>query len=124
MPALFRWLLLPAMAAFAAPTFAAPAFSGPQPETRLARCGSGDCLLVTGRREHSQAPVTINGRQVPVDGARRWRARIPVETLRAWSAPDARTIAISVDGSQAQARLPVGMFVQPWKLTMLVITAK
>ncbi|WP_031304529.1 hypothetical protein [Sphingobium quisquiliarum] len=119
MSAIARWMLIPAFAAAATPAIAAP-----EPGTRLVECRSGDCLLVTGHRDHRGSVVAINGHAVAVEGGRRWQARLPVETLRAWSAPNARTITIAVDGAETEARLPIGMFVQPEKLTMLVIRAK
>jgi len=114
-----RWMLIPLLLGSATPAFAASA-----PSTRLVECLTGDCLLVTGRRDDRHAPVSINGHKVAVKGTLRWQTRLPVETFRAWSAPNARTMTVSVDGREAEARLPVGMFVRPEELTMLVIRPK
>ena len=119
MRATATWMLIPAIIASATPAIAAS-----ESRTRLVECRTGDCLLVTGRRDDRNAVVAINGRTVPVEGALRWEIRLPVDTLRAWSAPDARTVTISVDGVESEARLPTGMFVQPEQLTMLVIRVK
>jgi len=119
MPLLARWMLIPALLAPAVPAAAAP-----EPSTRLVECQSGDCLLVTGRRQDRDSAVAINGRAVPVQGAHRWEALLPVETLRAWSAPNARTVTVLVEGAEAEARLPIGMFLQSGALTMLVVKAQ
>lgn len=119
MPLAAKWILVPAFVASAMPAIAAP-----EPSTRLVECRPGDCLLVTGRRDHRNATVSINGHAVAVEGARRWQVRLPVDTVRAWSAPSARTVTISVDGAETEARLPIGMFVQPKALTMLTIRVK
>lgn len=112
------WMsVLPLMAA-------TPALATTEPSTRLVECQTGDCLLVTGYRDDADAPVTINGRAVSVEGKARWQLRLPVQTLRAWSTPNARSITISVDGEEKEARLPTGMFVRPEMLTMLVIRPK
>lgn len=119
MPPAAKWMLIPVLLGSATSAFAAS-----EPSTRLVECSTGDCLLVTGRRDDRHAPVSINGHEVAVKGTWRWQARLPVETFRAWSAPNARTVTISVDGEEAEARLPVGMFVRPEELTMLVIRPK
>lgn len=103
---------------------ATPALATTEPSTKLVECHTGDCLLVTGHRADANVPVTINGHAVTVDGEARWQLRLPVQTLRAWSAPNASSITISVDGEEKEARLPTGMFVKPEMLTMLVIRPK
>ncbi|WP_231568046.1 hypothetical protein [Sphingobium herbicidovorans] len=119
MPPAAKWMLIPVLLGSATSALAAP-----EPSTRLVECSTGDCLLVTGRRDDRHAPVSINGHEIAVKGDCRWQARLPVETFRAWSAPNARTVTVSVDGEETKARLPVGMFVRPEKLTMLVIRPK
>ena len=119
MKAVAKWMLIPVLLGSATSAFATS-----EPSTRLVECSTGDCLLVTGRRNDRHAPVSINGHEVAVKGASRWQARLPVETFRAWSAPNARTATISVDGQEAETRLPVGMFVRPEKLTALIIRPK
>lgn len=101
-----------------------PALAATEASTKLVECQTGDCLLVTGYRADANAPVAINGRAVTVEGKARWQLRLPVQTLRAWSAPNARSITISVNGEEKEARLPTGMFVRPEMLTMLVIRPK
>lgn len=114
-------------AALASPASAAAAA---EPRTRLVDCEAGSCLLVTGRRAHATSTVNINGHAVPVEGSRKWRATLPVETLRQWSAPYARTITVSVvdarTGTEAstQADLPIGLLGHVENLALLVVRVK
>jgi hypothetical protein len=104
--------------------FAAPALAADAPSTRLVECGSQSCLLVSGRRADNTVPVRINGHDVVTTGARAWRARVPVATVRAWSLPHARTISVAVADADYEARLPVGMLGPKRDLAMLVVTVK
>jgi hypothetical protein len=94
---------------------ASPAMAAPEPSTRLVRCDSGNCLLVTGYRESAASEVSINGQAVKVEGKRRWQVRLPVETVREWSAPWARTIQVQLHDSATkgtsseEAVLPIGL---------------
>lgn len=93
-------------------------------ETRLVDCGAGSCLLVTGHRADAVSGVSINGHTVPVEGGRRWRVRVPVETLREWSAPFARSITVAVADAESQAVLPIGMLGHVENLTFLTVSVK
>jgi len=96
---------------------------------KLIRCGAGDCLLVRGHRNSGGAIVHVNERAVQANGGRSWRVRLPVATVRDWSAPFARTLSISVldpAGSVEQAevvRLPVGLLGHEVELASLVVHA-
>lgn len=107
--------------------FALPAAAG-EIATRVVGCAEGNCLLITGRRADVASAVSINGRAVAVEGARKWRVRIPVETLRGWSAPLARTITVSVEDNgnraESEARLPIGLLGQAEDLAFLVVSMK
>ena len=103
---------------------ATPAFAASTPATRLVDCGADSCLLVTGQREDAAVPVSINGHAVRVHGARKWRAVVPVDTLRAWSEPYARSITVSVAASEVEADLPIGMLGHAENLAMLVVRVK
>lgn len=111
------------MAAFSAFQLS-PAVAADTPTTRLVSCGEESCLLVSGNRDDLTAQVAINDRVVAVEGGRNWRARVPVDTLRTWSAPFAQTIMVSVAGVPTKARLPIGMFLGSEHVAMLTITAK
>lgn len=110
--------------------FSSPAYAATEPRTRVVACGAGSCLLVTGYRANAASAVTINGRGVPASGDRKWRVRVPVDTVRAWSAPFARTITVSVVDAEtrtdatAEVDLPIGLLGQTEKLAMLVVSAK
>ena len=95
--------------------FASPATAAPEPRTKLVSCGADSCLLISGHREDPAATVSINGQTVSVTGKHRWRARVPVATVRQWSAPYARTIEVALREPEtrretlAVADLPVGL---------------
>lgn len=108
-------------AGLAAPTAAVAAT---QPSTRLVECGAASCLLVTGHRDDAKSNISINGHAVSVEGGRKWRARVPVETVRAWSTPYARTIEVSVDGALEDADLPIGLLGHAGDLAMLIVRVK
>lgn len=111
----------------AAALAASPATAG-EITTRVVGCTEGSCLEVTGRRADAGAAVSINGHAVTADGARKWRVRLPVETVREWSAPLARTITVSIrnGGNQSdfEARLPIGLLGQKENLAFLVVSVK
>jgi len=117
-------------AALCALALAVPAHAADKPKARLVSCDAGSCLLVKGRRDSAAALVMINGHAVSVEGGRRWRAIVPVDTLRDWAAPKARTITVAVadaeaaSGAVSEVRLPIGLLGQPEDLAFLVIRAK
>lgn len=102
----------------------APAAAAPGPRTRLVEYRSESCLLISGSRDDVASSVSINGHAVPVEGRRKWRVRLPVDTVRAWSAPSARTITVSVAGAIDEADLPIGLLGHANDLAMLVVRAK
>lgn len=110
--------------------FAWPASATTEPKTRLVSCDVGSCLLVTGRRPDARSTVTINGHAVSVQGAQKWRASLPVDTLRQWSEPYARTITVSViddesrESASAGADLPIGLLGHAEDLAMLIVSAQ
>lgn len=95
-----------------------------EPSTRLVECGSQSCLVVSGHRADATSKVRLNGHDVNATGRHRWQARLPVSTVRAWSAPHARAISVEVDDSVRDARLPVGLLAPSGNLAMLVVTVK
>jgi hypothetical protein len=119
-----------AFGAVLAAGFASSAYAEAEPRTRLVDCEAGSCLLVTGSRPHAGSTVRINGHAVAVEGARRWRVSVPVETLRQWSTPYARTITVSVSDAttrtqaSVEADLPIGLLGHAEDLAMLVVRVK
>lgn len=131
MPSTLRertWAL--AIAAAASFGLSSPAMATPEPSTRLVNCKAGSCLLVTGRRANAASTVSINGHAVAAEGARKWRVRVPVDTLRAWSAPFARSITVTVADAEtrtdatAEADLPIGLLGHVENLALLVVSVK
>lgn len=98
------------------------------PRARLVSCPVADCLLVSGQRATADAPVRINDHPVAVEGGRRWRVRLSLDTLRAWSPSRARTISITTADRAAggaattqQADLPIGLLGHRIDLAMLTV---
>jgi len=115
--------------ALAAAILAAPALA--QPATaRLVACDTGSCLQVRGHRAASAAEVRINDHPVAAEGGRSWRVSLPMETVKAWSGPFARTLRVSVSAPSATAarteavRLPVGLLGHDVELAYLVVRAR
>lgn len=107
-----------------AASFAAPATAAPAPSTKLVQCGSQSCVVVSGRRDDEQSAISINNNVVKVEGGRKWRVHVPVEMVRAWSAPYARTIAVSVEGVTQDTLLPIGLLGHSDNLAMLIVRVK
>lgn len=131
MPSTLRertWAL--AIAAAASFGLSSPALATAEPSTRLVNCKAGSCLLVTGRRANAASTVSINGHAVAAEGARKWRARVPVDTLRAWSEPFARSITVTFADAEtrtdatAEADLPIGLLGHVENLALLVVSVK
>lgn len=128
MPSAFRTLTM-GLIASAALGAAHSAVARPLVSTRVVKCAEGDCLLVKGQRADPGAVVRINGHAVPASGARTWRARLPVETLRTWSEPYARTIAVSIGEASRgevtrEADLPIGLLGHSANLAMITVRLK
>jgi hypothetical protein len=117
------------LALCAALLIAPAAHAGEIPTAKLVRCDAGDCLLIRGARSSAAAVVTINDRPVVADGRRNWRVRLPLATVRGWSAPFARTLAVAVVDPAGQmerretVRLPVGVLGHTTELASLVVRA-
>ncbi|MFT4025576.1 MAG: hypothetical protein QM676_02050 [Novosphingobium sp.] len=109
---------------------AAPALAAHEPTTRVVSCRAGSCLQVSGHRHSAAAAVLINGHAVAVEGERKWRAELPVETVRAWSEPFARTIEVATFDPATQrntameADLPIGLLGGVTNLASLVVSMK
>ena len=92
--------------------------------TLLQRCGDDTCVVLTGHRSDAAARVLIAGRPVLVEGQRRWRVALPLGTIRAWSSPAARTIAVAVDGGEVAVPLPIGLLSHGGELAFLEVRAR
>ncbi|WP_068087600.1 hypothetical protein [Novosphingobium rosa] len=117
-----RWTS-PLLAASLILGLAAPAMAASQPGARLVTYHGEICLLVSGQRDNPASAVRIEGHEVPVEGSRTWRARLPVATLRQWATPFARRIAINIAGqdSPTMADLPIGLLGHTTDLAALTI---
>ncbi len=109
---------------------ATPATASTKADTRLVKCHSDSCLLISGHRDNAAAAVHINGHPVSVEGRHNWQVRLPIETVRAWSEPFARTIEVAMLDSETsnklttQANLPIGLLCRITNLASLVISAQ
>ena len=128
-PSTFRVLTITLAAAFAA-NLASPAMAASEPSTRVVTCRSGSCLLISGSRDSAASAVSINGHVVEVEGKKDWRVRLPVETVRDWSIPLARTIEVAFTDAATrtktaiEADLPIGLLGHAENLASLVISMK
>jgi hypothetical protein len=119
-----------ALGAVALVSLASPALAASEPSTRLVSCGSRSCLLVSGHRDNAASLVRINGHVVSVTGKRKWRVSLPVETVRHWSAPSARTLEVTLldpethRESSGQADLPIGLLGHVTDLASLVVRVR
>lgn len=104
-----------ALAALACAGVASPAMAASEPVTKLVRCGAKSCLRISGQRHDTTAVVRINDHAVAVQGTQGWQVHLPVETVRQWSAPFARTIEVALVEPATQRQtiahvdLPIGM---------------
>lgn len=92
--------------------------------TRVVECGAQSCLKLSGKRADAAEAITLNGHEISVQGGRNWQARVPVRTVREWSAPYARSIEVAVAGQPRDVALPIGLLGQPLDLAMLVVRVK
>ncbi|WP_404482118.1 hypothetical protein [Novosphingobium sp. BL-52-GroH] len=105
------------------------AMAASEPGTRLVSCGEQSCVLVSGYRADPASAVYINGHPVSVEGRRAWKVSLPVETVREWSAPRARTIDVTLcrpgaDDETARADLPIGLLGHVTNLAALVVGSR
>ncbi|MCB5425184.1 hypothetical protein H0274_07940 [Altererythrobacter sp. CC-YST694] len=109
------WQALALTGAILSAALASPAMAASGPTTKVVGCGDQSCLLVSGHRDDPTLLVSINGQVVDVEGGQNWRVRVPVETVRQLSAPNARTIEVGLLTSKAQMAssasvdLPIGL---------------
>lgn len=114
------------------------ALAAPAPSTRLVECGAQSCLRVSGYRDDAARKIRVNGYAVAAQGGRRWTVDLPLDTVRAWSAPHAREIEISLEapasagasadpgatrGARETVALPIGLLGGVTDLESLVISA-
>lgn len=92
--------------------------------TRLVACGDQACLLIHGQRQRRDEPVAINGHMVTVEGGHSWHLRLPMATLRAWSAPYARSLAIATGQSASEVSLPIGLLGHTTDLAALEVRVR
>lgn len=115
--------------AFIVGSLASPANAAPEPSARLVRCGAESCLRIAGHRESPALVVRVNGYVVPVEGERRWEVDLPIDTVRDWSAPYARTIEVSLHGPEAAGdvsasiALPIGLLGGTTNVASLMVSA-
>ncbi|MEH3046253.1 hypothetical protein [Sphingomonas adhaesiva] len=106
---------------------AMPGVAAAEPQARLVSCEPVDCLQISGTRATRGSAVFINGHPIAVEGGRRWRIRLPVETVRGWSSPRARTIRVATatpgteDRVEEEADLPIGLLGGRIDLAALVV---
>lgn len=126
----FRNRALTLIAGIVIGSIASPATAARAPSTKLVRCGAETCLRITGHRADPASIVSINDHVVPVKGKHDWQIRLPVEVVREWSAPYARTIKVSLHNpatqreSIASVDLPIGLLGLATNLASLVVSVR
>ncbi len=126
----FRTLAPAGIAAVVLGSLASPAIAAPEANARLVHCGAQSCLRITGQRENSASTVGINGHAVRVEGNRTWQADLPVELVREWSPPYARTVEVSLQNPETQRQtvtsidLPIGLLGVTTNLASLVVSVR
>lgn len=89
---------------------------------KLRRCGEQTCMRISGHRPDPAAPIWVEQHEVTAVGGRRWHVTLPLQVVRQWSAPAARSIAVAVGGQNGratQAALPIGVFGHTTELAFL-----
>jgi hypothetical protein len=125
-----RKLALVSIVAIDIASLASPATAASGPSTRLVRCAEQSCLQIRGHRDDPATIIAVNGHVVPVEGEHSWRVHLPVEVVREWSAPHARTIEVTLQDPEtrretvASADLPIGLLGGTADLASLVISLR
>lgn len=111
-------------------SLASSAMAASEPSTKLVHCGDHSCLQVSGHRSNPASIVTIDGHAVRVKGRHGWWVRLPVETIRLWSAPYARTIEVALRNPETQREtsasvdLPIGLLGHVTNLASLEVSIR
>jgi len=95
------------------------------PETRLVARDGVTYVRLSGRGRVRS--VSVEGHPVATEGRDRWRADLPLTSVKRWAAPHASTLRVAVAGAAGTTirdiRLPVGLLASPIELAALEITA-
>ncbi len=86
-------------------------------------------MELRGERADAGDAVTVAGHAVAASGGRRFEVAVPVESVRAWSAPFARTVEVGVaarDGgvTTRAVRLPIGLLGHVTELAALEVRSR
>ncbi len=109
---------------------AVPAQAERTARAKLVHCGADSCLRLSGRRPAATTAIRIGGRELAVDGDRRWRATVPLTVARTW--PIVRGYALRVvlaDTAAGMERsetvmLPPGALGSRIEMASLVVSAR
>lgn len=98
-------------------------------DARLRTCGDETCVVLTGERGDAADVVTVAGHRVPVQGGRRFEVAVPVDAVRAWSVPFARTVAVTTidrtgEATTRDVRLPIGLLGHVTELASLEVRSR
>lgn len=98
-------------------------------DARLRPCGEDTCVVLTGRRDRATDGVTVAGHPVAARGGRRFEVAVPLDRVRAWSVPHARTIALGTlsgtgDQTTRDVRLPIGLLGHVTELAALEVRSR
>ena len=108
---------------------ATPARVVAAPQAQLVHCGDDTCLRISGHRSHSAIAVRIAGRDLAVEGARNWRATVPLKAARDWMNATGDTLTLILADTRSGAEtteavsLPPGALGKRIELATLVVHA-
>lgn len=108
---------------------AAPGGVAAAPRATLVHCGADTCLRVTGKRPHAALAVRIAGHEVAVDGARSWRATLPLAATRGGVDASGQMLVVTLVDPRTgierveTAILPPGALGRSVEIASLVVSA-
>jgi hypothetical protein len=98
-------------------------------DARLRTCGGDTCVVLSGVRADPADVVMVAGHLVVAKGGRRFEVAVPVDAVRAWSAPFARTVAVTTidragEATMREVRLPIGLLGHVTELALLEVRSR
>lgn len=108
---------------------ATPASVVAAPQAQLVHCGDDTCLRISGHRSDSAVAIRIAGRDLAVEGERKWRTTVPLKAARDWMNAAGDTLILTMTDTRTRAEaaeavsLPPGALGKRIELATLVVRA-
>ncbi len=109
---------------------ATPAVAERAVDARLVHCGEETCLRLRGRRAGAAIAVRVDGRDLPVVGARSWQATVPLAEARTWRLTRGYAVPVTLvdraSGAERTLAVPVppGALGARVELASLIVRAR